>query len=139
MNLIINTDGASRGNPGPASYGYVIKDKISGVILHQEGKVIGINTNNVAEYTAVLKAFEYAAKYFSKKAPHEIEIVTDSELIARQLAGFYKVKNANLKILFDKIKSIEIELGKVAYRNVPRAQNFMADKLANIALDNNLI
>lgn len=135
MNLIINTDGASRGNPGPASYGFVIKDASSGVILHQEGQVIGHATNNVAEYKAVLSSLEYVNQHYSKKAPHQIQVITDSQLIASQLAGLYKIKQPHLRQLFEKIKSIEFDLGSVSYKNVPRLQNFIADRLANLALD----
>ncbi len=136
MELVINTDGASRGNPGPSSYGYVIKDAKSSLIIHQEGQKIGHATNNVAEYTAVLKALEYVAKYLTKKAPHQIEVIADSQLIAQQLAGNFKIKHPKLKPIFEQIKIIEMELGGVVhYRNVPRAQNFLADRLANQALD----
>ncbi len=135
MNLIINTDGASRGNPGKASYGYIIKDG-NGVIHHQEGKTIGITTNNVAEYSAVLSALTYIRDHYSKKAPHSILVVSDSQLIAQQLAGNYKVKNEKLKKIYYNIKELEIELGAVSYKNVPRAENFIADRLANQALDN---
>lgn len=135
MNLIINTDGASRGNPGNASYGYLIKDAKSGAILHEEGKTIGITTNNIAEYTAVLKSLEYIKNRYSDKVPHEIEVISDSQLIAQQLAGNWKIKNAGLKKIFDQIKMMEFDLGQVSYRNVPRAQNFIADRLANKALD----
>src|SRR3989344_2935549 len=135
MNFIINTDGASRGNPGPASYGYIIKT-LEGVIMHQEGKVIGVTTNNIAEYTAVFASLGYIQKRWGSKAPHKIEVVTDSQLIAMQLSGKYKIKNAGLKVVFDAIKLLEMELGEISYRNVPRAQNFIADRLANQALDN---
>lgn len=135
MNLIINTDGASRGNPGAASFGYLIKDASSGAILHEEGKTIGITTNNIAEYTAVLKSLEYIKNKYSHKAPHKIEVVSDSQLIAQQLSGKWKIKNPGLKKIFDQIKMMEFDLGQVSYRNVPRAQNFIADRLANKALD----
>jgi ribonuclease HI len=138
MNLIINTDGASRGNPGPASYGYIIKVR-DGAIVHQEGKTIGITTNNVAEYTGVLEAFKYILEYLKHKAPHEIEVITDSQLVAMQLSmqlsGKYKIKSEHLRLLIQEIWAMEPNLGKVTYRNVPRAQNFIADKLANQALD----
>ncbi|MBI3485577.1 ribonuclease HI family protein [Candidatus Daviesbacteria bacterium] len=134
MNLIVNTDGASRGNPGPASYGYVIKTD-TGVILHQEGKTIGYNTNNVAEYTAVWKSLEYIHNKYLHKAPHNIEVVSDSQLIVRQLSGKYKIKNLNLKKIYNQIKILESSLGRVKFRSVPREQNFIADRLANIALD----
>lgn len=135
MDLIVKTDGASRGNPGPASYGFVIQ-KRGGEILHQEGKTIGINTNNVAEYSGVFSGLEYINKHYSAKAPHVIEVVTDSRLVASQLAGKFKIKNENLKKIFNQIKSMEFDLGSVSYRNVPREQNFLADRLANMALDN---
>lgn len=134
MNLIVNTDGASRGNPGPASYGYVIRST-DGVILHQEGHTLGITTNNVAEYTGVLKALEYIKEKYAHKAPHNIKVVADSILIVRQLAGLYKIKSPGLKPIFEQIKIIEMDLGNVTYTQVPREQNFIADKLANQALD----
>src|SRR5258708_28120998 len=123
MNLIINTDGASRGNPGLSSYGFIIKTD-DGVILHQEGKFIGHATNNIAEYTAVLKALEYVKNHFQRKAPHQIQMVMDSQLVAQQLSGVYKIKHPGLKPLFEGIKILEFDLGRVDYKNVPRAQNF---------------
>ena len=134
MNLVINTDGASRGNPGPSAIGFIIKTD-AGVILHQEGKVLLNGTNNIAEYMAVYAALEYVKNHFSKKAPHKIEIICDSQLIAKQLSGSYKVKNPSLKEIYKKIKHLEEVLGNVSYKNVPRAENFIADKLANLALD----
>lgn len=134
MDLVINTDGASRGNPGPASYGYVIKNR-GGAILHQEGERIGETTNNVAEYTAVVRAFEYIFKRFFRKAPHKIEVISDSKLLVEQLSGRYKIKSPNLLPLFDKIKTMEFELGTVFYRSVPREENFLADRLANLAFE----
>lgn len=134
MHLIVNTDGASRGNPGPASYGYLIKNK-NGLILHQEGKAIGKTTNNVAEYTAVLSAFEYIKKHLNKDMPHIIELITDSQLIASQLAGIFKIKHPNLITIYQAIKVLELELGNISYKNVPRAENYLADRLANQALD----
>ena len=134
MSLVINTDGASRGNPGPASIGFIIKTD-SGVILHQEGKAIGEATNNVAEYTAVFKALEYVKKYLSKKPINGISFFLDSMLVVEQLSGRYKIKNNHLKSIFDQVKSLELELGKITYTHVPREQNFIADRLANKALD----
>lgn len=134
MNLIINTDGASRGNPGPASYGYIIKTT-DGVIMHQEGKALGINTNNFAEYSGVLEALRYIQSHYEKKAPHDILIRADSQLLVRQLSGMYRVKHPNIKPFVEKIKILERELGKVVYQHVPREENFIADRLANKALD----
>lgn len=134
MKLLINTDGGSRGNPGPSAYGFIIKTS-EGVILHQEGGKIGLSTNNIAEYTAVLKAFEYLTSYQSRKLPAEVEIICDSQLIAQQLSGNFKIKNARLLEIYTKIKDFEKKIGKVGYRNVPRAENFIADRLVNAALD----
>lgn len=137
MNLIINTDGAARGNPGQASYGFVVKSA-EGVILHEEGKAIGVNTNNFAEYMGVLKALDYVNTNYQHKAPHIIEIVCDSMLVVKQLSGLFKIKNSELKKLFEQVKILEYSLGDVRYKNVPRAQNYIADRLANKALDERL-
>lgn len=134
MDFVINTDGACKGNPGPASYGYIIKNR-GGAIVHQEGELIGVTTNNVAEYTAVVKALEYIVKRFFRKAPHKIEVVADSKLLVEQLSGRYKIKSPNLIPLFTKIKELEIEAGNVFYRSVPRAENFIADRLANLPFE----
>lgn len=134
MDLVINTDGACKGNPGPASYGFVIKSR-GGPILHEEGQRIGVTTNNVAEYTAVIKALEYIIKKFFRKAPHNIEIISDSRLIVQQLSGRFKIKSPNLKPLFEKIKILEFEIGNVFYRSVPREENFLADRIANRAFE----
>jgi|CXWK01.1.fsa_nt_gi ribonuclease HI len=134
MDFVINTDGASKGNPGPSSYGYIIKNR-GGAIVHQEGERIGITTNNVAEYTAVVKALEYISKRFSRKAPHKVEVVADSKLVVEQLSGRYKIKSPNLIPLFDKIKILEFEVGTVFYRSVPREENYIADRLANLPFE----
>ncbi len=134
MDFVVNTDGASKGNPGPSSYGYIIKNR-GGAIVHQEGQLIGVTTNNVAEYTAVLKALEYIVKRFFRKVPHKVEIVADSKLVVEQLSGRYKIKSPNLLPLVDKIRVLEIEVGTVSYRSVPRAENFIADRLANLPFE----
>ena len=134
MDLVINTDGASKGNPGPSSYGYIIKNRDGGIV-HQEGELIGVTTNNVAEYTAVLKALGYVSEKFSEKAPHKIEVVADSRLIIEQLAGRFKIKSPHLKEIFDKIKLLEMKVGAVFYRSVPREENFIADRLANLPFE----
>lgn len=134
MKLTIYTDGASRGNPGKASYGYIIKtDK--GVILHEEGKRLGIKTNNFAEYSGVLSAFEYIHKKYSDRGNIEVLVLADSQLVVRQLSGRYKVKSANLKNLYGQIKEFEGRFSKVSYKSIPREENFIADRLANQALD----
>lgn len=134
MNYSINTDGASRGNPGRASYGFVIKTT-DGVILHQEGRAIGIETNNVAEYRAVLAALFYLKTNVLEDKKSKVEVITDSLLIASQLAGKFKIKNENLKKIYSKIKSLEEEIGEIEYKHVLREKNYLADRLANQALD----
>lgn len=131
--LIIFTDGASRGNPGHASYGFTISDD-SGKLIYEEGKYIGMATNNIAEYTAVLEAFRWILQNIKEKP--EIELYADSKLVAEQLAGKWKIKHPGLKPLFDQIKVLEMELGGVLHTHVPREKNTVADSLANQALDN---
>ncbi len=133
MKLIIYTDGASRGNPGKASYGFSIKDG-SGKLIFEDGKYIGITTNNFAEYSAVLNALEYIVKNLSAK-PSEINFFMDSKLVVEQLSGRFKIKSPNLIPLIYKIKALETNLNNVSYRHVPRSLNKVADALANKALD----
>ena len=111
MKLIIFTDGASRGNPGHASYGFTISNE-DGKLLHESGKYIGIATNNVAEYMAVLEALKYVKEKYSKDL-RSIELFADSKLVAEQLSGRYKVKSAHLKPLIGSIKILVLELGGV--------------------------
>lgn len=132
--FIIQTDGASRGNPGHAAVGFVIKTG-EGLIWVQDGEYIGVATNNVAEYHAVIYAFVRLTRDFSKFLPAEVEFVMDSQLIANQLAGKFKIKNEGLRELYDQAKRLEERVGKVTYTYTPRANNFLADKLANMALD----
>lgn len=129
--VIINTDGAARGNPGPAAIGATIKDE-SGKLLARISKHIGSTTNNQAEYRAVITAMEKAV---SLGAKHVI-VKADSELVVKQLNGQYKVKNAALRPLYQKVVQLtgRLESFKISY--VPRARNTEADALANKALDN---
>lgn len=132
MKLTIYTDGASRGNPGPSAYGFVILDN-KGNILQKEGKVIGATTNNVAEYTAVLEALKYVSSI--KGYVSGIELYADSKLVAEQLSGRFKVKAKHLKPIIERIKILALELGGLSYSYIPRSQNRLADALANQALD----
>ena len=132
MKLIVYTDGASRGNPGPASYGFTISDE-KGKLIYEEGRSIGITTNNVAEYTAVLETLKWIKENIKKKV--QVTLFADSKLVAEQLSGKWKIKNANLKRLFDQIKILELGIGSIFYAHVRREQNIHADNLANIALD----
>ena len=133
MKIIIYTDGASRGNPGHASYGFTIADE-KGNLLHEEGAYIGIATNNAAEYTGVYEALKKVKESFKKRG--QIELFADSKLVAEQLSGRYKIKSPNLKPIIEKIKILVLELGGVFFTHVPREKNIRADSLANEALDN---
>ncbi len=127
---IANIDGASRGNPGPASYAVVIRDPNGKTIL-ELAKNIGRETNNVAEYYALLAALDYAT---SHNIP-SLRIRSDSELLVRQMQGRYKVKSADLKPLHERASKMAKQLGYFAIEHVRRELNRDADALANVALD----
>ena len=131
MRIIIYTDGASRGNPGHAAYGFSIRNG-KGKILYDEGKYLGIETNNFAEYSAVLSALEYVENKMKKVS--EINFLMDSKLAVEQLSGRYKIKSPNLKPLIYKIKQLEGNF-LVTYEHIRRELNKDADLLANQALD----
>jgi ribonuclease HI len=127
---VANIDGASRGNPGPASYAVVLRDP-SGKVVLELAKNLGRETNNVAEYYALLAALDYAAS-------HDIaalRIRSDSELLVRQMQGRYKVKSPDLKPLHERAKKHVRGLEYFVIEHVPREQNRDADGLANVALD----
>lgn len=132
--LIIFTDGASRGNPGESSYGFTISDD-SGKLIFEEGKYLGINTNNFAEYSAVLAAYQYISSEYKDNLP-ELTFFMDSKLVKEQLSGRFKIKAPNLIPLIHEIKKLESLFAKVEYNHIPRAQNSVPDRLANEALDN---
>lgn len=127
---VANIDGASRGNPGPASYAVVLRDPNGKVVL-ELAKNIGRETNNVAEYYALLAALDYAASH----AIPAIRIRSDSELLVRQMQGRYKVKSAELKPLHERASKLARQLGYFTIEHVPREKNRDADALANVSLD----
>ncbi len=129
MKIILYTDGAARGNPGAAAIGIVMADA-NRKIIEEFGEVIGTTTNNEAEYRALLRGLERAAHY-----ANEIEIRTDSELIARQLKGTYKVRAPNLKPLHEKAQRALKQFKRSTIVIIPRELNRRADALANRALD----
>jgi ribonuclease HI len=129
MNLTIHIDGAARGNPGPAAFAYVIAEDGKPVI--EEKGCLGDTTNNIAEYTALLRALERAAQLGAKR----LLIHSDSELLVKQMNGQYKVKNEGLLPLFLQAKQLARKFDLVTLRHVPRAQNSRADQLCNEALD----
>lgn len=134
IRLTVFTDGASRGNPGPASYGYVITDE-NKKIIHEMGEKLGITTNNVAEYTSVLESLKYIKKRYKKNLPITVDYFADSRLVVEQLSGRFKVKSPHLREIIIRINDLIIDIGKVAFKHVPREKNKDADRLANLALD----
>jgi ribonuclease HI len=124
------TDGGARGNPGPAAAAYVLETD-DGHVLAAHGEAIGVATNNVAEYKALVAGLAKAAEL----GVDELEVVSDSELLVKQMNGEYRVKNAALVDLSLEAARIARQLGRVRYRAVRRAHNELADRLVNEALD----
>ena len=131
MKLIIEADGGSRGNPGPAAYGCLVKDAQTNEVLFEEGKTLGITTNNVAEYSGLVAALE-AAHEIDPNA--QIEVRMDSKLVVEQMSGNWKIKHVNMKGLVEKARKAFAQ-SQVKYVWVPREDNLAADTLLNIALD----
>jgi ribonuclease HI len=130
LRVVVHVDGGARGNPGPAAIGVVISDP-DGEVLDELAETIGVATNNVAEYRALLRGVERARAL----GANEIEIVNDSELVAKQLTGAYKVKHAALKPLYAEAIGALGGFDRWRIRSVPRADNARADELVNEALD----
>ena len=130
MKARLSTDGGSRGNPGPAAYGYVLEAE-DGTVLDARGDTIGVATNNVAEYRALLAGLTSALE----RGVDELEVVSDSELLVRQMRGEYKVKSPTLRELVDEAQGLARQLGSVRYTAVRREHNELADRLVNEALD----
>ena len=127
---IVYTDGASRGNPGPASYGAVVIDP-AGNVVAEVSEAIGMTTNNVAEYRGLIAGLEAALALSAKR----VEVRMDSELIVRQAIGRYRVKNAALIPLHNRTLALRSQFDRVVFAHVPRELNKHADMLANRALD----
>ncbi|PIR70489.1 MAG: hypothetical protein COU46_01285 [Candidatus Niyogibacteria bacterium CG10_big_fil_rev_8_21_14_0_10_42_19] len=134
--FIVYTDGGSRGNPGHAAIGIVIKDE-KGNTLKKYAEQIGIKTNNEAEYEAVIFALKKAKQLFGKEKVKKIkvEIRMDSELVQRQLSGIYKIEEEKLFRHFIGIHNLSMEFGGVSYHHIPREKNKEADALLNEVLD----
>jgi ribonuclease HI len=128
--VVVHVDGGSRGNPGPAAAGAVASAPDGGVLL-ERGEYIGEATNNVAEYRAVQLGLELARELGAS----EVEVVNDSELVARQIGGEYKVKHAGLKPLFIETMRALRDFDRWSVRSVRRESNVRADELVNEALD----
>lgn len=130
MKATLYTDGGARGNPGPAAYAYVLEAE-DGTVLDARGEAIGVATNNVAEYRALVAGLARAAE----AGVSELEVVSDSELVVRQMQGAYRVKNKALQQLFLEASRLARKIGTVRYRAVRREHNDLADRLVNEALD----
>ena len=130
MKARLSTDGGARGNPGPAAYGYVLEAD-DGTVLAAHGETIGVATNNVAEYRALIAGLEKAVEV----GVDQLEVVSDSELLVKQMKGEYRVKNANLRPLAVQASRLARDVGRVRWTSVRREHNELADRLVNEALD----
>ena len=130
MRARLFTDGGARGNPGPAAYGFVLEAD-DGTVLAAEGRAIGVATNNVAEYSGLVAGLRKALELHVP----DVEVVSDSELLVKQMRGEYRVKNETLRALFVEASTLARTLDSVEYRHVKRAHNELADRLVNEALD----
>ncbi|MCK4626929.1 MAG: ribonuclease HI family protein [Phycisphaerae bacterium] len=129
--VLINIDGGARGNPGPAGAGVVIKTADDGTVLFEGGFFLGKATNNVAEYHGLQEALAAA----DKLQADVVEVLSDSELLVRQMNGQYRVKNAGLKPLFERACRLRKKFSSFTIRHVRREENTAADKLANQAIN----
>ena|SRR3989338_2040005 len=134
--IIIYTDGGARHNPGPAAIGVIIQNA-GGRTIKSYGEAIGEATNNEAEYRAVISALQKAKALLGKEKTKKlaVEVNMDSELVARQLNGEYKIEEERLFPHFIKIWNLRMDFGKILFRHIPREKNREADRLVNEALD----
>jgi broad specificity phosphatase PhoE/ribonuclease HI len=130
--LVIEADGGSRGNPGPAGYGALVTDGQTGEVLAERQDSLGVTTNNVAEYSGLIAGLRAAAEL----APGaDVQVRMDSKLVVEQMSGRWQVKDANLRALAGSAREASGQLGRVSYTWIPRAKNTRADRLANQAMD----
>ena len=130
MKLVVHVDGGARGNPGPAAAGAVLSTP-DGDVVDEASELLGVATNNVAEYRGLLLGLARARQLGAT----EVEVINDSELVAKQVNGEYKVKHPDMKPLHAQAMAALREFGGWSIRSVPRAQNAGADELVNQALD----
>lgn len=128
--LVAHIDGGARGNPGPAGYGVVIEDHV-GRRIEQLNGFLGTQTNNFAEYSGLLVALEYALGHGFRS----LKVLSDSELLVKQIKGEYKVRSEALLDIYREAKELIARLEKFQVRHIPREQNREADRLANLAMD----
>jgi len=131
LHVVIHIDGGSRGNPGPAGAGIVVRDKADNSILYKGGVFLGKATNNVAEYSGLLAGLT-AGRDLNAAS---VELFSDSQLLVRQMIGEYRVKNAGLKPLHRRATDLADSFDECTFHHIPREENTAADKLANLAMD----
>lgn len=129
--LHLFSDGGSRGNPGQAAIGLIIEDPVRGEVIREHCERIGIETNNVAEYRALIEGLKIAKRYH----PNRLVCHLDSELVVKQLNGEYKVKMPTMKTFFDEIQELSQDFSDITFQHIPRSDNYRADALVNKALD----
>ena len=129
--LVVEADGGSRGNPGPAGYGAVVRDAVTGEVLAERAAGIGRATNNVAEYGGLIAGLTAALEL----DPSEVEVRMDSKLVVEQMSGRWQVKHPAMKPLAAEAQALVRRLSGVRFRWIPRAKNAHADRLANEAMD----
>ena len=129
--LIVEADGGSRGNPGPAAYGAIVRDAHSGAVLAELGASLGVATNNVAEYQGAIAGLLHAASIDPEAC---VEVRLDSKLVVEQMSGRWQIKHPDMKDMARQARNI-LPPGQVSYSWVPRAENAAADALVNEALD----
>lgn len=129
--LHLFSDGGSRGNPGQSAIAYIIEDPVRGEVLKEGNERIGVETNNVAEYRALIEGLKAAQEF----QPNRLICHLDSELVVKQLNGEYKVKMPTLQPFFEEIQQLAAEMPDVVFTHIPREDNWRADALVNKALD----
>jgi ribonuclease HI len=130
LSVTIHIDGGSRGNPGPAGAGVVLRDD-EGAVLYEAGLFLGRATNNVAEYSGLIAGLKAAAQLQAS----QVRVVSDSELLVRQMNGQYRVKNEGLKPLYEQARQLSVGFSRCAFQHVRRELNKEADHLVNQAID----
>ena len=131
MKVIVEADGGSRGNPGPAGYGSVVWSADHGTVLAESKQAIGRATNNIAEYRGLIAGLEEAGNLGAT----EVEVLMDSKLVVEQMSGRWQVKHPDLRALLKQAKALDAKFDRISYAWIPRAKNSHADRLANEAMD----
>ena len=131
LHVTVHIDGGARGNPGPAGAGVEIDGAADGAVLYEGGQFLGKATNNVAEYSALIAGLRAAKKLHAER----VEVVSDSQLLVRQMNGQYRVKNDGLRPLYEEARELQGGFAECIFRHVRREENEPADRLVNMAID----